>query len=65
MNKNIHINLGYAALAVISGSAAWFTLTGDLQKHIHFAGIANEIGFTAMAGLLCIFGLIGTFSKHA
>jgi hypothetical protein len=36
------------------GFVTYFTLTGDLQNHIHFAGIGNEIGFATMGMLLTV-----------
>jgi hypothetical protein len=63
MEKTITIHFGYLAGAILGFAIAYLTATGDLQEHIHFAGVANEIGFcffALMLGVLCSFS---SFSK--
>lgn len=45
------------------GFVTYFTLTGDLQNHIHFAGIANEIGFAVMGMMLTFIFAYTTVSE--
>lgn len=43
---------GYLLGTFFFGIVTWTTGTGELQNHIHFAGIANEIGFFVMGSML-------------
>jgi membrane-associated protease RseP (regulator of RpoE activity) len=55
----ISFNLAYLITAIIFLSAGFFTLTGDVQKILNFAGPLNEMAF-------CIFSLLlGVFSIPA
>ena len=54
---------GYLLATITCGILAYTTLTGDLQKHIHFAGIPNEIGFFIMASMLTVISAICTCSE--
>jgi hypothetical protein len=63
MIKNINIHLGYLLGTLTAGTLTWMTLQGTLQERIHFSGVANEIGFAAMGGLLTICCAGMTFSK--
>jgi hypothetical protein len=44
----------YLLATIVSGIITYTTLTGDLQNVIHFAGVANEIGFFLMGSLLTL-----------
>jgi hypothetical protein len=49
----------YLLGTIVSGIVSYTTLTGDLQKVIHFAGTLNEIGFFLMGSMLTlIFGYL-------
>jgi hypothetical protein len=61
--KNINIHFGYLLGTLVAGFISWSTLTGDIQKHIHFAGTANEIGFFACSGFITICCAAYSFTK--
>ena len=63
MEKTITVHFGYLAGAIISGAIAIFTATGEVQEHIQFAGVANEMGFFFFAIMLSGLCLISSFSK--
>ena len=46
--KNLLNFLGFLACMLIG----FFTATGDIQSYIHFAGVANEMGFCFLAFLM-------------
>ena len=46
--KNLLNLLGFLACMLIGV----FTATGDIQKYIHFAGVANEMAFCLMAFMM-------------
>lgn len=46
--KNLLNFLGFLACMLIG----FFTATGDIQKYIHFAGVANEMAFCLMAFMM-------------
>ena len=49
-----------AILTTIVGIAiTYFTMNGTIQNHIHFEGVANEMGF---AGCGLMFGFCGLVS---
>jgi hypothetical protein len=54
---------GYLLSTIVCGILAYTTLTGDLQNHIHFAGIPNEIGFFIMASMLTVISAICTCTE--
>lgn len=54
---------GYLLSTIVCGILSYTTLTGDLQQHIHFAGVANEIGFFCMGSLLTVICAILTCSE--
>jgi hypothetical protein len=54
---------GNLLATVFFGILSYTTLTGDLQNHIHFAGVANEIGFFLMGSLLTVICAILTCSE--
>ena len=49
--------LGFLACALIG----FFTLTGDIQTFIHFAGVANEMAFCLLAFVMAAGFLICAF----
>jgi hypothetical protein len=53
----------YLLGTIVSGIVTYTTLTGDLQKVIHFAGTANEIGFFFMGSLLTMIFAYLTISE--
>ncbi len=61
--KNINIHLGNLIGAMAALFVAFGTAQGTVQEYIHFAGVANEIGFCFMALLLSIALLFSSFSK--
>lgn len=63
MEKTITIHFGYLTGAILALAVAFFTMTGDIQKHIEFAGVANEIVFAFMATLLSVSCFFSSFSK--
>ena len=54
---------GYLLSTIACGILSYTTLTGDLQNHIHFAGVLNEIGFFIMGSMLTVFCAILTCSE--
>lgn len=54
---------GYLLATVVTGILTYTTMTGDLQNHIHFAGVANEIGFFMMGSLLTVIFAIMTCTE--
>ena len=44
----------YLVGTIFFGIVTYTTATGDLQNHIHFAGIANEIGFFFFGSMLTV-----------
>jgi hypothetical protein len=45
---------------IFFGIISYTLLTGELQEHIHFTGVLNEIGFFIMTSLLTIISAIYT-----
>lgn len=43
---------GYLLGTIFTGIITYMTATGDLQNHIYFAGVLNEIGFFVMGCML-------------
>lgn len=54
---------GYLLATIVTGILTYNTMTGDLQNHIHFAGVANEIGFFMMGSLLTVIFAILTCTE--
>jgi hypothetical protein len=63
MEKTITIHFGYLTGAIAAFLIALFTMTGDVQNYIHFAGVANEMGFCFFALMLSVICLFSSFSK--
>ena len=58
-------NPGHAVVALTFAGIAYFTLTGDVQNHIHFAGPLNEMGFCFLAICGCCLFAVLTFTKNS
>jgi hypothetical protein len=54
---------GYLLGTFTAGILSYTTLTGDLQNHIHFAGVLNEIGFFIMGCMLTVICAICTCTE--
>jgi hypothetical protein len=63
MEKTITIHFGYLTGAIAAFLIAFLTMTGTVQNYIHFAGVANEMGFCFMALMLSVTCLFSSFSK--
>lgn len=57
------IDLCYAALTVAFFILTWLTLSGDVQKVIHFTGPLNEMGFCFMTLAAGCLSLVMTFNN--
>ena len=54
------INFKYLIGALGSLGVCYLTMAGIIQQHIHFAGVANEMGFAMLSllmGVMLIFGI--------
>jgi hypothetical protein len=54
------IDFKYLVGAVGALSLGLLTMAGVVQNYIHFAGVANEMGFALMAifmSVICMFGI--------
>jgi len=60
----VTIDIKYFAIAIASLLIAFLTINGTIQNYIHFAGVANEIGFFAMAGTAGVLCLFASFEKE-
>ena len=60
----VTIDIKYFAIAIASFTAAILLAQGTIQKFIHFAGVENEMGCFAMAGLMGTISLLCSFEKR-
>jgi hypothetical protein len=44
----------YLLGTIFFGIISYTTISGDIQNHIHFSGILNEIGFFVMVSMLSV-----------
>lgn len=64
MKVNITISLKLLVLGFLFLALSFFTVSGKIQQHIHFAGTKNEIAFFMLTAILG-FGLTAiSFSKN-
>lgn len=54
--KNFLNFMGFLACMLIG----FFTATGDIQKYIHFAGVANEMAFCLLAFMMAGIFMLST-----
>jgi hypothetical protein len=56
----IQLSITHFIGSIVSFLISYFTLTGEIQKHIHFAGSLNELAFCAISFSLGILLLISS-----
>ena len=54
-----HIDIRFLILTIVSFTLTYCTMKGITQQYIRFAGVENEIAFTAATIALGVFGILG------